>query len=102
MLLPMSTLHGTPDRERKMKSKERRDWFTKGGKRHQKVSQKATHGGYDCDTCGAPSAAISHSGEGSPIVVACPKCYLAALNAARATRPSRDELAARVNASIGA
>jgi len=85
----------------RMTETERRDWMTKTGKRHQEISHKATHGAYECDTCGSPSASVGHAGEGTPVVVACGGCYLAALNAERATRPSRAELVARVNAAIG-
>ena len=78
---------------------ERDQWFR--GKRHREISTAVVRGAYGCDTCGEPSAAISHSGEGSRVVVACPKCYRAALDAERANRPSRAALIARVNAAIG-
>lgn len=83
----------------KMDAATRAAWLDR--RSHQRVTREVQSGLYECDTCVRPAAAISHSGDGSPVIVECPKCFLLRIEKERAVRPSRAELVARVNAAVG-
>jgi hypothetical protein len=61
----------------RMSKKERHDWMHRTGRVHVDLSDRATHGGFACDDCGAPSISISHTGDGTPVVVRCVDCFRA-------------------------
>jgi hypothetical protein len=58
-----------------MTEQDRHRWMHRSGNVHATLSHAATHGGYACDDCGAPSQTISHSGEGSAVRVLCAPCW---------------------------
>ena len=84
----------------KMTYRERHDWMHRSGRVHMVLSTRATSGGFDCDACGAPSASIGHTGDGTPVVVRCADCFRASIATMRATRPSLSEMIARVDRDI--
>jgi hypothetical protein len=83
----------------RMSATDRAAWMN--GRTHAAISNEVVTGVYTCDTCEDSARAISHSGNGTPVVVECPKCFLARTERERACRPSRAELIARVNAAVG-
>lgn len=66
----------------RMTSTEREAWL--GG--DDQIGERAVTGGFSCDSCDAPSSAISHQGPATPVVVECRACFLASLAAARLAR----------------
>lgn len=80
---------------------QRHEWMNGTRKQAAAVQALVTAGQVQCDTCEAPAVAIGHQGEGTPVRVECGACFLARLNADRATRPTRDQLVARANAAVG-
>lgn len=79
---------------------DRKAWMYGSTKDHQRVSRAVSGGEHQCDTCDETAVAIGHKGDGTPVVVSCRVCFLASIERDRATRPSRAELMASVEAAI--
>lgn len=47
------------------------------------IAHSAARGGFQCDLCPNPSAAVSHQGEATPVVVQCAACFIAGRDQAK-------------------
>lgn len=84
----------------RVSQEDRKAWMYGTSRDHQRVSHAVNGGEHQCDTCDETAVAIGHKGEGTPVVVSCRSCFLASIARDRATRPTREELMARVEAAI--
>lgn len=84
----------------RMTKVDRARWMNGTEADHREVSETVRRGDHQCDDCDAVALTIGHSGVGTSVRVHCRTHFLAHLDAERATRPSRSELIARVNAAV--
>jgi hypothetical protein len=79
---------------------DRGRWMNGTARAHEAITRAVRRGEHVCDSCDATAVAISHSGTGSPVVLACGPCYREWIAESRRNRPSREALVAQVNAAI--
>lgn len=85
----------------RMTESQRKQWMHGTKRQSAAILALVTARQIGCDSCAEPAISMTHNGEGSAVRCECGPCFLASLKAARAVRPSREQLVARVNAAIG-
>jgi hypothetical protein len=82
-----------------MSASDRGRWMNGTERAHEALTRAVRRGEHRCDSCDATAVAISHTGTGSPVVLACGPCYREWIAESRRNRPSREALVAHVVAA---